>query len=273
MFKLHVIAGLPRSGSTLLAALLNQNPAFKAGMTSPVYGLVDHLIPLMSGDAESAAAFHEEQREAILRGVFQGFYSQSIGKIIFETNRKWTSRLPLLHTLFPKSKVICCIRDVGWIADSLERSIIKSPYHASRFMYGPNRRGMTQYSRMDSYLDFNHGVIGQPWAGLREAFFGEFSDKLVLIPYEKLATAPLHILDQLYDILEEEAFPHDIRNINYSADAYDNSIGIPHLHKIDGPIALEARETILPPDLFEACAPLNFWDCTTDANPRHVLIL
>ncbi|MFB8797203.1 MAG: sulfotransferase [Microcoleus sp.] len=36
--KAHFISGLPRSGSTLLAALLRQNPRFHAAMTSPVWG-------------------------------------------------------------------------------------------------------------------------------------------------------------------------------------------------------------------------------------------
>ncbi|MGA8585530.1 MAG: sulfotransferase [Roseiarcus sp.] len=33
--RLHFISGLPRSGSTLLAALLRQNPRISAGMSSP----------------------------------------------------------------------------------------------------------------------------------------------------------------------------------------------------------------------------------------------
>ncbi|WP_333154680.1 sulfotransferase [Microcoleus sp. B9-D4] len=32
------ISGLPRSGSTLLAALLRQNPRFHSAMTSPIGG-------------------------------------------------------------------------------------------------------------------------------------------------------------------------------------------------------------------------------------------
>ncbi|MEG3936419.1 MULTISPECIES: sulfotransferase [unclassified Microcoleus] len=34
----HFISGLPRSGSTLLAALLRQNPRFHGAMTSPLGG-------------------------------------------------------------------------------------------------------------------------------------------------------------------------------------------------------------------------------------------
>jgi len=31
--KIHFVSGLPRSGSTLLAALLQQHPRFQAGMS------------------------------------------------------------------------------------------------------------------------------------------------------------------------------------------------------------------------------------------------
>jgi sulfotransferase len=34
--NIHFISGLPRSGSTLLSAILRQNPRFHAGMTGPV---------------------------------------------------------------------------------------------------------------------------------------------------------------------------------------------------------------------------------------------
>jgi sulfotransferase len=36
MSSIHFISGLPRSGSTLLAALLRQNPRFEAGMSGPL---------------------------------------------------------------------------------------------------------------------------------------------------------------------------------------------------------------------------------------------
>lgn len=40
MRHLHFLSGLPRSGSTLLADILAQNPAVHAGMSSPLLGLV-----------------------------------------------------------------------------------------------------------------------------------------------------------------------------------------------------------------------------------------
>ena len=52
MRRFHFISGLPRSGSTLLAALLRQNPRFHAGMSGPVAGLVGSLLGEMSGRNE-----------------------------------------------------------------------------------------------------------------------------------------------------------------------------------------------------------------------------
>ena len=44
MSTIHFISGLPRSGSTLLAGLLRQNPRFAAAMTGPVGGLSTTLL-------------------------------------------------------------------------------------------------------------------------------------------------------------------------------------------------------------------------------------
>ncbi len=55
MPTLHFIAGLPRSGSTLLVALLRQNPRFAARISSPLCYLFGSTIAAMSGEAFLAA--------------------------------------------------------------------------------------------------------------------------------------------------------------------------------------------------------------------------
>ena len=51
---IHFISGLPRSGSTLLAGILRQNPRFHAGMTSPVGSMYMALETSMSRRNETA---------------------------------------------------------------------------------------------------------------------------------------------------------------------------------------------------------------------------
>jgi sulfotransferase len=52
--RLHFISGLPRAGSTLLAALLRQNPRFTAGMSSPVYALFRSMLIETSARSEGS---------------------------------------------------------------------------------------------------------------------------------------------------------------------------------------------------------------------------
>ena len=100
--KLHLISGLPHSGSTLLAALLRQNPHFAAGVTSPVAMLCGTLLQNMSSASEFASFFDDDRRRAIIRAIFDAYYSRvPPGSVVFDTNRTWTGKTALLADLFP----------------------------------------------------------------------------------------------------------------------------------------------------------------------------
>ena len=65
---IHFISGLPRSGSTLLAAILRQNPRFHAGMTSPVGAMYQALEQSMSRRSDTAV-FIGQQRHRLADGL------------------------------------------------------------------------------------------------------------------------------------------------------------------------------------------------------------
>jgi sulfotransferase len=130
--KLHLISGLPRSGSTLLCALLRQNPRFTAAMTSPVASLCGTMHKKMCG-GEFAVFFDDAKRASMLRGVFDSYYPGiKPGEVVFDTNRIWSGSAALLKALYPESRIICCVRDIGWIIDSVERMLSKNPLQLSR---------------------------------------------------------------------------------------------------------------------------------------------
>jgi len=120
--KLHFISGLPRSGSTMLAAILRQNPALHAEMTSPVHALLQAMRAAVSARGENAHAIAPEQKKRLLMGVFAGFYGVT-HRVVFDTNRAWCATLPLALALFPEARVACCVRDVPWIMDSFEQAL------------------------------------------------------------------------------------------------------------------------------------------------------
>ena len=109
----HFLSGLPRSGSTLTAGILRQNPQFHAGMSSPVASLFDSLIAQVSAGSELSSMVDETQRKRLLRGLFESYYSDVPEPVIFDTNRAWTAQLPALMQLFPEAKVICLVRSLS----------------------------------------------------------------------------------------------------------------------------------------------------------------
>ena len=256
---IHFISGLPRSGSTLLAALLRQNPFFHAGMTSPVGGLFNVLLREMSQGSESAVFIDDDQRERMLRACFVAYYADvHLEKLVFDTNRQWTTKLPALSALFPEAKLICCVRNPAWVIDSIERLIRRNYLELSRiFNFDP---GGTVYSRANG-LGAPDGMVGFAWNALREAVYGEQADRLLLVRYETLTANPRGALAAIYQFIEQPLFAHDPEHIEpcYDMIEFDARLGTPGLHSVGNAVRAVERKTILPPDLFTRFESDAFW--------------
>jgi len=271
VFKLHVISGLPRSGSTLLAALLRQNPRFAAGMTSPVASLCSALHQRMGPTAEFSVFYTERKRRALLRSVLDAYYEDvPADHVVFDTNRSWTSKMAWLAELYPDCRVICCVREVGWIIDSIERMMNKNPLHLSR-IFDAKTEGSV-YSRVEILMNSERGLIGSPWSMLREAWFGDFAQRLIIVPYESLCRNPAAVMNRLYAELKEEPFAHDFDNVVYDEPDYDADLGMPGMHTVQPKVEYRQREPGIPPDLFAKYADTAFW-ARPDLNRRGVKIL
>ena len=112
---IHFISGLPRAGSTLLSALLLQNPGLHAGITAPVGHIFGAMLREVSQGSEGAVMIDDSQRQALLRGIFENYYHAiHPSRTVFDTNRIWCTRLHLLAELFPQARIICCAGHIPW---------------------------------------------------------------------------------------------------------------------------------------------------------------
>jgi len=256
--KIHFIAGLPRSGSTLLSSILCQNPRFHASITSPVGVLFSTIISELGANAEVAPLCSEAHKKEITRNLFSSYYfDHTDEEVIFDTNRLWCARQPALKQLFPESKMICCVRNVAWILDSLERLLRRNAFESSKMFKNTSERA-TVYSRLKTLMQENR-LVGFAWSALREAFYGEHSDSLLLIEYEMLASQPDKTMKRVYDFIGEEMFDHDFTKVGFDAPEFDNHMGVPGLHRVREKVEFQPRKTILPPDLFERYSKMSFW--------------
>ncbi|MBK6998551.1 MAG: sulfotransferase [Rhodoferax sp.] len=267
--KYHFVSGLPRSGSTLLGALLRQNPRFHASMTSPVGYLANALLQEMSS-TETAMLLDSAQQPQILRGLFDSFYaSQSHCEVVFDTNRLWCSKLSLLRNLYPDAKVIVCVRDLMWVLDSLERLIRNQPYRYSK-LFNSITESATVYSRVEA-LTQTHGLVGFSWAALKEAFYSDQADSLLIVEYEYLAREPEKVLRLIYQFIGEPWNAHaNFENIDFDAPEFDKVLGLDGMHRVRSKVSFQARQSVLPPDIAAKFKNSSFWRDGTGSR-AHVI--
>lgn len=259
--KLHFISGLPRAGSTLLAGILRQNPRFHAAMSSPVAGLVNGALEQMGANGEFYTFFDEDKRKRVCRALFDAYYADKTAHdVIFDTNRMWTARLHQLVELYDDFKVICCVRNPAWIMDSFEVIHRKNPFDYSR-MFNPGSR-QTVYSRCEALINAG-GVVGNAWTALKEAYYGEYSDRLLLVDYDLLTQHPAKTLQLVYRFIGEPEFPHDFDAVEYEESEFDTKLGVKGLHSVRRKVEFKARRSILPPDLFTKYQEMDFWQDKT----------
>src|SRR5258707_7881091 len=99
--KFHFISGMPRSGSTLLAAILNQNPRFRSGMTSPLADIMGGEMAETSSKNDFSFDVSDEQRVAMLRRLLENLYAaQADAGVGLDTSPLLSSRMEFLETLF-----------------------------------------------------------------------------------------------------------------------------------------------------------------------------
>ena len=256
--RFHFISGLPRSGSTLTAALLRQNPRFHAGMSSPVASLFDGLIAQVSAGSELSSMVSQEQRARFLRGLFESYYHDINTPVVFDTNRAWTAQLPAVMQVFPDARVICLVRDVAWIMDSMERQFRQNAVRTHAPVQ-QSRRARPPSTRASEALAGANRLVGYPWHALREACYSDYADRIVIVDYDLLTRRPKDVLKLLYEFLGEEPFAHDLSNVDYDAPQFDAQLGLDGLHRVHKEVAPRPRRTILPPDLQEKYSKLAFW--------------
>ena len=234
-------------------------------MSSPVCALMNGVLEQTGAGSEFYPFFNEQKRKALCHALINAYYEDTHADIIFDTNRSWTSRLHQLVNLYDDFKVVCCVRNPAWIMDSFERIHRKAPFDYSR-MYSPQAR-QTVYSRCEALVSVN-GAFGGAWTSLKEAYYGEYSDRLLLIEYDLLTQYPEKTMNLLYQFIGEEPFSHDYNNVEYEENEFDKNLGVKDLHTVKKKVEFTSRRSILPPELFAKYEEMAFWKDTkgTSAN-------
>ena len=208
-------------------------------------------------------------RRRLLRGLSDSYYGpHDVDHVVFDSNRCWCARLPSLKELYPGAKIIACVRNVAWVMDSIERLYRANPFENTR-LFNDDLERNTVYSRVETLAQGGR-LVGYAYSALKEAYYGEHADSLLLVEYELLTQAPDKVMRLVYEFLGERWFEHDFSNVSFDAPAFDQALGLAGLHRVRPVVAPEPRRTVLPPDLFEQYAKLSFWQ-DSSGSAAHVI--
>jgi sulfotransferase len=253
--KIHFISGLPRSGSTLLTSILNQNPKFHAEISDPVAEFLMGIMHSYSQETYYKTICSHDRMKNALSGLIDGYYAHVNKEIIFNTNRGWTKITECLSLLDENFKIICTVRDFASILNSFEILYKKRGFSNPIGVY--NNQTLTVYTRTRYLAQESSARLA--YDSLKEAYFGPHRNHLMLVEYDHLVTNPEETMKSIYQFIDEPYFKHNFKKVGSSFAEYDQAIGFPNLHTVQSEVKLQNTQRVLPPDLYDQYKNLEFW--------------
>lgn len=241
--KIHAIAGMPRSGSTLLCNILNQNPDFHATSTSPVASFVGTMIQAWSNSIEVKAELNtekelaEERAKQSIKSFVNTWHENNKKPVVFDKSRGWNFNSLPFFDIFPESKIIVMVRDLRSILASCEKQHRKNPL----FDEASTPLLKTQLGRATK-LFAEDGVIGSALIGT-EDLLRRPDERVIFVQYESLVNEPEKILRQVYEAIGVEYFAHDFKDVKDTATDPDGFYlnKFPH-HNATGEVKIQSTQ-------------------------------
>lgn len=213
MKKFNYIAGLPRSGSTILTNVILQNPKFNTTTTS---SLLDLLLQIRDNwnNLEGHKHYPEGQDKwRVIQSVLNNYHNTD-KNIIFDKNRGWTSHIEFIEKVTGlKAKVICPVRNLEDICTSFEKLFRENRKDGEIHNEFTNPKMKNIDGRIDVWTS-DEGIIGKPYVSLIDAIQRGLSNRMLIFPYEEWTHDPKFWFKQLYDFIGEKYYEHDFNNIN-----------------------------------------------------------
>ncbi|MGZ8924279.1 MAG: sulfotransferase family protein [Nitrososphaeraceae archaeon] len=254
--KYHFIAGLPRSGTTLLSTILNQNPIFEASISGPLARFVRAIIQESSSQGGYRFECPPNKRKKLIYGLFDNYYDDITKNVAFNTNRGWPLLLPTIKTLYPNSKMILCVREIGWILDSFENLQRQNPFEFTS-MFSPEEN-INVYTRCETLLHPNR-TLGFAYNAVKQAITSDYQNTIMIVDYDNLVRHPHKVMRQIYEFINEPYFNHDFDRVEASYTEFDDDVQLPGLHTTRPKVEFISRQTIIPPDIWNRVVGMDVW--------------
>lgn len=248
----HFLSGLPRSGSTVLSAILNQHPDVYVTPTSPMLDILIanqdawHKLPSVIANPNN------EQLTNITRAMINAAWEHRPETVIIDKNRGWGMNMPASTVLFEKEiKMLAMTRDLPSIMASWLTILRNNP---NNHIVSNLRLKHLQITDENMMIEMWNSMVKECMETLVCAK-KDAGNRLLVIDYDKLMQEPAIQLKLIQDFLNLSPFEYNLADIKSSAEVDDDlaAWGLDGLHKIRPVLGKTAKDprTVLGDKLFE----------------------
>lgn len=233
------LGGLPRTGSTLLTAILGENPDIHTEGTSALCQLM--WDTQVSFENNEQLGNKPEIADKILSKIPELFY-ENINSLIIDKFRHWAlpANLNLIQKyITPNPKLIIMTRPLV--------DIVKSFVHI-RTLNGVKD---PEFSLLDEHL----GPIVRPYIGVQHA--RNTDGQFLFLEYDDLLTDTIKNLRNIYEFLELPYFEHNLEHIsNRTPEKGTYRAGLIGLHDIRPIISKREINVVLSQSILDQITAL-----------------
>ena len=260
------LTGLPRSGSTLLAAMLSQHPDVHVGGTSALCDLLNSVCHAcdsgnLAYELLQANRRYAEVRKESVEALYNVYYGAVDTRFILDRGRGWPHEYNMQIVrdyINPNPKAILLVRPI----EEIVRSFV-----ALRMRAGED------HNIYDELLEPNTTPIMIPYAFVRQAVFSR-SPEFLVITYNDLVQRTGQTLDMVFAHYGLSPAEIDFEKFSEFCVEDDSAYPFQNLHELRGGVSTRENPVILPQDVQEYCEQLTrelYLDLPSwGAEPRNI---
>jgi sulfotransferase len=247
--KLFFLVALPRSGNTLFASIMNQNPEIAATANSVTLEIIKNLYLIKTTDTFQNFPDHKSL-DNILDNVYNLYYKDWPQRIIIDRGPVMLNGNPgnfeLIQKHFKyKFKCIVLLRDLMDVFASYIKWYTENP---DSFV---NKLGKTDEEKILALMK-EEGAIVKQIKSIQTAY--NYPNMCHFIRYNDMVANPKKIFQELYKFLEEPYYPHyfeNLKQVNINDIKYNDTVEGKNMHTIRTTVRKETNNYIVPKSIKE----------------------
>jgi len=231
--KLFFLVAQPRSGNTLFASIMNQNPEIAATPNSITLEIIKNLFLLKQTDVFQNYPDHKSL-DNVLDSVYDVYYKNWPQRVIIDRGPVMTKgNFLLMQKHFKRPfKCIVLLRDLMDVLASYMQ------WYTENLDAFPNKYNCKNDEEKLAMIMNKDGAVAKELEAIKNSY--DYKDMCHYVKYDDIVNNPEQEFRKIYKFIDEPYFNHrfdNLNQVNVNGLSYDDKIVGSNMHKLfDGPV-------------------------------------